>query len=200
MNLIEGYAMNRITCSLLFIGMIAACSLPAAAQQKRVSPHETVSWVINNDRITVVYGRPYIIKPGTTEVRKIWGTLVPFGEVWRTGADEATLFVTEVPIVMSGTTIPAGAYSLWTLPNADGTGKLIINKQVGQWGVNEQGWHKVYDQANDVVRADLTKSDLPDTVDQFTISVEKDPANADGGLIKLKWEKTQYSVAFTVAK
>ena len=192
--------MNRIALSLLFVGMIAACSLPAAAQQRRVSPHETASWVISNDRITVVYGRPYIIKPQTTEVRKIWGTLVPFGEVWRTGADEATLFVTEVPIVMGGATIPAGAYSLWTLPNADGTGKLIINKQVGQWGVNEQGWHNVYDQANDVVRADLTRSDLPDTVDQFTISVEKDPANTDGGLIKLIWEKTQYAVAFTVTK
>jgi hypothetical protein len=192
--------MNRIACLLTILGTIVACSLPAAAQQKRVSPHETVGTVINNDRITVVYGRPFIIKPGTTEVRKIWGKLVPFGEIWRTGADEATLFITEVPIVMGGVTIPAGAYSLWTLPNADGTAKLIINKQVGQWGVNEQGWHNVYDQANDVVRADLTKSDLADTVDQFTISIEKDPATPGGGLIKLKWEKTQFAVAFGVPK
>ena len=156
--------------------------------------------MISNDRITVIYGRPYTKAPTTGEVRKIWGGLIPFDKIWRTGADEATLITTEVPIVMGGVTIPAGAYSLWTLPNADGSAKLIINKQVGQWGVDERGWHKVYDAANDVVRADLKKSDLPDSVDQFTISIEPDPDVAAGGLIKLKWEKTQYTAAFMLAK
>ncbi len=192
--------MNCFARLLMVSVTVAVCSLPAAAQQKRTSPHETVGSVINNDRITVIYGRPYIIKPGTTKVRKIWGDLVPFGQIWRTGADEAALFITEVPIVLGGTTIPAGAYSMWTWPNADGTAKLIINKQVGQWGVNEQGWHNVYDQANDLVRADMKKKDLADTVDQFTISIDKDPDVAGGGVIKLQWEKTEYSVAFSVPK
>jgi hypothetical protein len=195
--------MNRITRSLVLIGAVVLCALaplPALGQQARISPHEVVSAVISNDRIMVVYGRPYTKAPRTGEIRKIWGGLVPYDKIWRTGADEATLITTEVPIVMGGVTIPAGAYSLWMLPSADGSAKLIINKQVGQWGVDEQGWHKVYDQANDVVRADMTKSDLPDSVDQFTISIDRDPAVPGGGLIELKWEKTQYAVAFAVAK
>jgi hypothetical protein len=191
--------MNRFACLLVIALTVVACALPAPAQEKRLSPHEVISQVINNDRIMIVYGRPYTKSPRTGEIRKIWGGLVPYGQIWRLGADEATLMTTEVPIVMGGVTIPAGAYSVWMLPNADGTAKLIINKQVGQWGVTEQGWHKVYDAANDVGRVDLTRSDLADSVDQFTISIEADPNVPGGGLIKLKWEKTQYAVAFGVA-
>ncbi|MGN6368759.1 MAG: DUF2911 domain-containing protein [Phycisphaerae bacterium] len=192
--------MMRLGRVLLVAGLLAGFGLPAFAQYHRVSPHEVVSSLISNDRVMFIYGRPYTKAPRTGEVRKIWGGLVPYGKIWRMGADEATLMTTEVPIVMGGVTIPAGAYSVWMLPNEDGTAKLIINKQVGQWGVDERGWHKVYDEANDVVRADMKKSDLPESVDQFTISVERDPAVEGGGLIKLKWEKTQYSVPFTVAK
>jgi len=192
--------MNRFAFTLLMFGAIVAFELPAGAQEKRISPHEVISQVISNDRIVIIYGRPYTKAPRTGEIRKIWGGLVPYGKIWRTGADEATMMTTEVPIVMGGATIPAGAYSIWLLPNADGTAKLIVNKQVGQWGVDEQGWHKVYDEANDVVRADMKKSDLPVSVDQFTIAIEADPDVAGGGLIELKWEKTQYTVGFTLAK
>ena len=147
----------------------------------------------------IVYGRPYTKSPRTGEIRKIWGGLVPFGKVWRTGADEATLLITQQPIVLGGAAIPAGCYSVWTLPNEDGTAKLIINKQIGQWGEDFSNPKNVYDEANDVARVDLKKSDLDDSVDQFTMSIEKDPDVKGGGLIKLKWEKTQYAVAFTVA-
>lgn len=169
-------------------------------QQRRISPHEVISSVISNDRVMVIYGRPYTKDPRSGEIRKIWGGLVPFDKIWRTGADEATLITTEVPITLGGATVPAGAYSLWTLPAADGSAKLIVNKQVGQWGLDERGWHKVYDQANDIVRADLKKTDLPDSVDQFTIAITSDPDVAGGGLITLKWEKTQFAVPFTLAK
>ena len=94
--------------------------------KERASPHETVT----GPNVKVTYGRPY--KKG----RDIFGGLEAYGKVWRTGADEATLFITQQPIVMGGTTIPAGCYTLWTLPNEDGTAKLIINKQIGQWGVD----------------------------------------------------------------
>jgi len=147
-----------------------------------------------------VYGRPYTKSPRTGEIRKIWGGLVPFGQVWRTGADEATLLITQQPIVLGSATIPAGCYSVWTLPNEDGTAKLIINKQIGQWGEDMRDPKNVYDEANDVARVDLKKSDLDTSVDQFTLSIEKDPDVQGGGLIKLKWEKTQYAVAFAVAK
>ena len=185
--------MNKIKSTLLVAAMILG-ALPLAAQQKRVSPHETTGSVIDGNRITVVYGRPYSKDPKTGEVRKIWGGLVPYGKVWRTGADEATLLVLQKPIAIGETTIPAGAYTLWTLPNEDGTAKLIVNKQVGQWGVGRGS----YDEKEDVTRVDLKKEATEAPVDQFTMAVAKNPAG--GGVIKLSWENTQYSVAFTVQK
>ena len=185
--------MNKIKSTLLVAAMILG-ALPLAAQQKRVSPHETTGSVIDGNRITIIYGRPYSKDPKTGEVRKIWGGLVPYGKVWRTGADEATLLVLQKPIALGETTIPAGAYTLWTLPNEDGTAKLIVNKQVGQWGVGRGS----YDEKEDVTRVDLKKEATEAPVEQFTMAVAKNPAG--GGVIKLSWENTQYSVAFTVQK
>jgi hypothetical protein len=185
--------MNQIK-SLLIVATALLCTLPLMAQQKRVSPHETVSAVVDGGRVTLVYGRPYTKDPKTGEARKIWGGLVPYGKVWRTGADEATLLIVQKPIVIGETTVPAGAYTLWTLPAEDGSAKLIINKQIGQWGAGPG----IYDEKNDVARVDLKKEPLEKPVDQFTMSVGKNPSG--GGLIKLMWEDTQYTVAFTGVK
>jgi DUF2911 family protein len=182
--------------SLLTIGAIFGGISPAMAQQhKRISPHETVSKVINGSRVMIVYGRPYTKDPQSGQDRKIWGDLVPYGEVWRTGADEATLLITQKPIVIAGTTIPAGAYTLWTLPNQDSTAKLIINKQIGQWGLGPGS----YDEKQDLARVDLKKEALDTPVDQFTMEVAKDPSGA-GGMLRMTWEKTGFSVPFTVQK
>jgi hypothetical protein len=183
---------------LAVVAVILLCAGPLMAQQKRVSPHETVSSVVDGNRVTVIYGRPYTKDPKTGEARKIWGGLVPFGKVWRTGADEATLLITQQDLQIGDATIPAGAYSLWTLPNEDGSAKLIINKQVGQWGQDYKDMKKVYDEANDVARVDLKKEPAEKPVDQFTISVGKNASG--GGILKLMWEDTQYSVPFSVKK
>jgi Protein of unknown function (DUF2911) len=183
---------------LAIVATMVFCAAPVMAQMKRVSPHETISGVVDGNRVTIVYGRPYTKDPKTGEARKIWGTLVPFGKVWRTGADEATLLITQMDLQIGEATIPAGAYTLWTLPIEDGTSRLIINKQIGQWGQDYKDMTKVYDEAKDVARVDLKKTPLDKPVDQFTMSVGKDPAG--GGVIKLMWEDTQYSVAFSVKK
>ncbi len=185
--------MNKIKATLL-VAVLMLGALPLTAQQKRVSPHDTLSSVIDGNRVTLVYGRPYSKDPKTGEARKIWGGLVPYGKVWRTGADEATLLLTQKPLVVGETTIPAGAYTLWILPNEDGSAKLIVNKQVGQWGVGRGS----YDEKQDAARLDLKKESLETAVEQFTMAVAKDPAG--GGVIKMSWENTQYSVAFTVQK
>jgi hypothetical protein len=177
--------MNRIKNALIITALLGA--LPVMAQRQRVSPHETTGAVVDGNRVTLVYGRPYTKNPKTGEPRKIWGELVPFGKVWRTGADEATLLITQKPIVMGGTTIPAGAYTLFTLPAADGSAKLIVNKQIGQWGLQ-------YDEKQDLARIDLKKETLDKPVDQFTMAVTKD------GQLKMMWENTQYSVPFTAQK
>jgi hypothetical protein len=182
--------MNKLK-SILTIAAIAVSTLPLMAQQKRVSPHETVSAVIDGNRITVVYGRPYTKDPKSGEARKIWGGLVPHGKVWRTGADEATTLTTQKPIVFGDTTIPAGAYTLYTLPQEDGSAKLIINKQLGQWGTQ-------YDEKQDLARIDLKKDALEKPLDQLAIAVAKNPSG--GGVLKIMWEDTQYSASFTVQK
>jgi hypothetical protein len=189
--------MNQLK-STLVIAVAILCASPLMAQQKRVSPHETISAVVDGNRVTVIYGRPYTKDPKTSENRKIWGALVPYGMIWRTGADEATLLITQKPIVMGETTIPAGAFTLWTLPNEDGTAKLVVNKQIGQWGATRGDLKEIYDESLDVARINVKKDALDKPVEQFTIAIQKNPSG--GGVLKLMWESTQFSVPFTVKK
>lgn len=177
--------------NVLMAASVLFTALGASAQQKRVSPPDVTGAVIDGNRVTVYYSRPNMTKAGTQEVRKIWGALVPYGKVWRTGANEATLLVIQKPIAFGETTVPAGAYTLWTLPQEDGSAKLIINKQIGQWGTQ-------YDEKQDLARIDLKKEALEKPVEQFTMAIEKNPSGS--GLLKLMWENTQFSAPFTVQK
>lgn len=185
--------MNKIKTILMAAALVAS-TLPSLAQRPRVSPHDTISTVIDGARVVVVYGRPFSKDPKSGTPRKIWGGLVPFGKVWRTGSDEATIVALQKPIVIGDKTIPAGAYTLWTLLQEDGTAKLIFNKQVGQWGVGPGS----YDEKQDFAQVDLKKEEVDPPVDEFTMVVEK--GSSGGGVIKMTWDKTSYSAAFTVAK
>ena len=160
------------------------------------SPHETTSAVIGDrrtgNRVTITYGRPYLKDPNTGEARKIWCGLVPWGKANRLGAYEATLLVTQKPLVFGVTTIPAGAHTLYMVPNESGPSKLAFSSNLGKWGVP-------VDESKDVARVDLIKTTLDQPVDQLTIGVENDPATG-GGVINIKWEDTQFSAPFTVAK
>jgi hypothetical protein len=172
--------------SILFVLTALAFTSPLLAQEKsRVSPHETVNATVAGAKITIVYGRPYSKDPKSGEKRKIWGTLVPYGKVWRLGADEATLLTTDKDITIGGTAIAAGTYSLYLWPEEAGA-KLIVNKQTGQWGTK-------YDEKQDLVRIDLKKEAGPKPVDQFTIAV-------DGSTLKLMWEDVQYSAPIAAKK
>ena len=177
----------------------SALVAPPPAPAARLSPHETISLHLGNPRsgplVTITYGRPFSKKAGTTEVRKIWGELVPWDKVWRMGSDEATTLLTQVPLDFGGTTVPAGAYTLCMFPDDKGTTKLIINKQIGQWGIP----YTPAIQANELGRVDMKKDILNTQVDEFTIALVADPTTG-GALIKAFWETTQYSVGFTVKK
>jgi hypothetical protein len=172
--------------SALFVLTVLALTSPLLAQEKpRVSPHETVNATVGDAKITIVYGRPYSKDPKSGEKRKIWGTLVPYGKVWRMGADEATLLTTDKDITIGGTAVAAGTYSLYLWPE-EGGAKLIVNKQTGQWGTK-------YDEKQDLVRIDLKKQAADKPVDQFTIVV-------DNSGLKLMWEDVQYSAPITAKK
>lgn len=184
--------MKLVPTLFALAALALATSLPSFAQAPRVSGSEVTSVVVDGNRVTVAYGRPFSKDPKTGQMRKIWGGLVPYGQVWRTGANEATLLITQQPIELGGTLIPAGAYSLFSLPNEDGSAQLIVNKQIGHWGTQ-------YDQKQDFARVPLSKETLPSSIDQFTIRVER-VTGGSTGVIKLMWETTQYSVPFTVKK
>jgi hypothetical protein len=168
--------------------LMMSASLVLAQQRPRVSPHSATSAVVEGNRVSIFYGRPFIKDPRTGEARKIWGGLVPFDRVWRTGANEATLLTTQQPIQIGETVIPAGAYSVFMLPAADGSATLIINSQIGQWG-------NQYDESQDVARLPLTRTELAEAVDQFTISVERG-TEENTGIIRMSWENVEYSVGF----
>ncbi|HET7535727.1 MAG TPA: DUF2911 domain-containing protein [Candidatus Didemnitutus sp.] len=185
---------RHVLAVALTAAFLGVTLLPAqiAPPRTRVSPHETISSRIDGNRVTIVYGRPYSKDPKSGNVRKIWGELVPFDKVWRLGADEATLLVTQEPLDLGGTALPAGAYTLYLLPAADGSAKLLVNKQIGQWGAD------IYNEKTEFARVDLKKDTLDPALDQFAMSIEKN--GNTGGVIKLGWEKTQYSVTFAVKK
>jgi hypothetical protein len=180
---------KRITGAILSV-LVMTTAFLLAQERQRVSPHETVTATIDGDEISIVYGRPYTKDPKSGEPRKIWGTLVPYGKVWRMGADEATLLTTKKQMIFAdGAPIMPGTYSLYMLPEENGA-KLIVNKQTGQWGTK-------YDESQDLVRIDLKKDSLGKAADQFTIAIDKNESGP-GGVLKMMWEQTQYSVPFKV--
>jgi len=183
--------MKTLKQALIVTALGAATVLQALGG---VSPHETASATIGGNEVKIIYGRPFSKKPGTDTVRKIWGELVPWDKAWRLGADQCTTLVCEKAIVLGGTTVPAGTNRLYMIPSEKGASKLAINKTVGVWGIQRGG---AVDEKNDLARVDLTKTDLENSVDQLTISVDKGASG--GGVIKIAWEKTQYSIEFANA-
>jgi Protein of unknown function (DUF2911) len=116
--------------------------------------------------------------------RKIYGGLVPFGEVWRTGANEATTFVTSSDVVVGGKTVPAGSYTIFTVPTAD-KWTLIVNKKTGEWGIPYKY------ESDELARVDMKVSKLPSPLENFTIAYDK---SASGCTLRLDWEATRASV------
>jgi hypothetical protein len=166
---------------------IAAIASAFAASEQggrafTMSVRDTVRATIGRANLLVDYGRP--LRRGRT----IFGGVVPFDTVWRTGANAATQFRTDVDLSMGGVTIPAGTYTLWTVPSRTGTWKLVVNKQTGQWGT-------VYDPKQDLAQIDLRTETVATPVEQFTITLEP---QAEGGVLALAWDRTRAWVPFTI--
>jgi hypothetical protein len=147
----------------------------------QMSPPDTAKASIAGANISVAYSRP--LKRG----RVIFGEVVPWNQVWRTGANAATMFTTDRDLVFGTTVVPAGKYTLWTLPTPAGA-KLIINSETGQWGTD-------YHAEKDFVRLDLTSRQVSPAVEQFVIGVAP---QGSGGLLRLAWDDREYSIPFAV--
>jgi Protein of unknown function (DUF2911) len=169
---------------VVLIGAIAWTSYGQYGYSKYTSPPANVAATIAGKKITIEYYAP------SMHGRKIMGSLVPYGEVWCTGANWATKITTEANLQMGSLKLPAGSYSIWTLPNAN-EWTLIINKQTGQF-------HKDYDSSTDFGRTKMNLKALPDPVETFKIDLRSDGGNK--GTLALDWEKTEASIPFTVSQ
>jgi len=163
---------------VMLIAVIGMAQQPPQDKSKRPSPPGTAEVTLKNKEITIDYSRPSL------KGRKVGQELAPYGKVWRTGANEATALNTAIDLNIGGAKVPAGKYTLYTLPS-EGTWKLIINKQTGQWGTQ-------YDESQDLARVDMKKTALPQSVEQFTISFDKKDENTAN--LNLDWENTRVSV------
>jgi len=165
------------TFSMVCLGL-ALFAMTCQAQEdksKRPSPSATATLDLGGGKsITIDYSSP------RAKGRKIYGELVPFGKVWRTGANEATTFITTADITVGGTLVPAGSYTLFTIPNKD-KWTLIISKKTGEAGTDYPG------PSNDLARVDMTVSVLPAPVENFTISFKH---SAAGTTLNFDWETT----------
>ena len=125
--------------SMKIAGAVLALAATTAAAQKVVatkmggggSPHETVEYSVGGAKITISYGRPFL------KARKVLSEVAPAGKIWRTGADEATTLTTDKGLMFGSLMIPAGTYTLYTVPGPT-SWKLVVSKQTGQWGTEYQ--------------------------------------------------------------
>jgi hypothetical protein len=137
----------------------------------QLSPRDTVRATIGAATFSVDYGRPL------ARGRTLLGEVIGYDRVWRTGANAATQFTTSAPIRLAGLSLPAGTYTLWTVPHVHGV-DLIVNRQTGQWGTG-------YGPAHDLGRAPMTSGSAGTPMEQFTISIEA--SDAGHGTLALAW-------------
>jgi Protein of unknown function (DUF2911) len=164
---------------LVAIAIATFTTIMLAQGKNPASPPGEASLKFDDGKtVNIQYSRP------SMRGRKIFGGLVPYDEVWRTGANAATSLKTDVDLTIGGANVPAGSYTLYSLPGAS-SWKLIINKQTGQWGTD-------YDKAQDLARVDMNVGQLPSALEQFTISFDK--TGGDSATLKLEWDKTIASV------
>lgn len=148
----------------------------------QLSPRDTAWAEIGRAHLMVDYGRPW--KRG----RVIFGQVVPWNRVWRTGANAATELITDAPLNIDGHSIPAGVYSLWSIPRSAGA-TLILSTRTGLWGTE-------YHPGHDAARVELRRESRVEPVEQFTIAIE--PSGHDEGVLRMSWDSVSYQVPFTI--
>jgi len=153
-------------CALIVAFTVSTIGI---AQDKKASPAETATGKINGATIAINYGSPSV------KGREIWGKLVPFNEVWRAGANEATTFETDKELTIEGQKLPAGKYAFFVIPNKD-EATVIFNKEFKQWGSND------YDQKKDQIRVKVKPQATASSTEKLVYTINKDN-------VTLSWEK-----------
>jgi hypothetical protein len=164
---------------LLSVAVLTTSSRGQEDKGKRPSPPAQASCKFTDGKtITMDYSSPRM------NGRKIYGGLVPYGKVWRVGANEATTFVSDTRLTVGGKEVPAGSYTIFAVPDED-KWTLVISKKTGEWGIPYPG------ASDDLARANMKATKLPSPVENFTIAFDQAGANCT---MHLDWETTRASV------
>ena len=177
-----------IAVSLFAIATLASAQMNMSDDKsKRPSPPASAACKFSDGKtIKIDYSSP------RAKGRKIFGeasekALVPYGQIWRTGANDATTFVTDTNLNVGGKAVPAGSYTIFTVPKADAW-SLVISKKTGEWGTDYPG------EKEDLVRAPMTVSKTSAPVENFTIAFDQAGSKCT---LRMEWENTRASVEIT---
>jgi len=170
---------SRLSVNLLVFITVTAAGFAQDQKKQPLSPPGQATFTFADGKsVTIDYSRP------SMRNRKIFGGLVPYDQIWRTGANAATSLKTDTNLNIGGTNVPAGSYTLYTIPG-ENHWTLIVNKQTGQWGTK-------YDQGQDLARIPMKVTQRPSGLEIFTISFDK--TGDDAAVLKLEWENSIASV------
>lgn len=159
-----------LTVTILFLGL--GISQAQSSTNNRVSPMDSVQQTVNGLDVKIVYSRPFL------KGREFGKDIVPFGKLWRTGANEATTFEINKDVHVNGKNLPAGKYSLYTIPDKTETA-VIFNKEWNQWGTK-------YDESQDMLRIIVPTENSEESIEQFTIEVDED------GDVDFEWGTVEF--------
>lgn len=168
---------------IVAVGIFCYAYFEKGVFSKSLSPNDTVEFKLNDLKLEVFYNRP------SKRDRLIFGGLVPYNQVWRTGANEATTFETNKTLKIGNDSLPKGKYTLWTVPN-DTLWHVMFNSKQYPWGVDET-MSPMRDPNFDVLNLEVPVEKLNNTVEQFTISFDN---STDNLALTMAWDDVKIAV------
>ena len=178
-----------IFLSILALGLFVYSVFVENIFSPRLSPKDMASITLNDLEIKVEYNRP------SKRERKVFGALVPFNKVWRTGANEATTFSSNKDLLIDGIRLKKGKYTVWTVPMAN-SWKVMLNSKQYEWGVDEK-MEPMWDPNYDVIEVEVPSKQIDSTVEKFTIAFDNTTSNLK---LTLAWDNTLIEVPIEVSQ
>ena len=167
-----------------------ACAARNVPVPGRKSPLDSISFTVSKQPVKVCYGRP-----SSRGRVMLGGKDVPYGKLWRTGANEPTILFAPIPLSVAGLLVPPGVYSLYTVPGPK-EWEIIVNRSIAQWGKEDQYTDAI--KAQELGRAKVKSEQLATPLETFTIRAE--PAGSDAKALVLEWEKTRVRIPIQAGK
>ncbi|WP_430466494.1 DUF2911 domain-containing protein [Winogradskyella ouciana] len=176
-----------IVLSIIALGLLIYSVFVENIFSPRLSPKDTAKITLNDLNLNVEYNRP------SKREREVFGALVPYNEVWRTGANEATTFETNKDLMIDGMLLRKGKYTLWTVP-MENSWKVMFNSKQYEWGVNEK-MEPMWDPNYDAIELEVPKQELDETVEKFTIAFDNKTGNLK---LTMAWDQTLIEIPVKV--